>query len=157
MRILQVLALIFGLTIFTNAQTESANLFLLRGKIIYQKIKLNEVVRIFFQDKDNFYQTKVNADNSFEIKLSKGIYQVEIIADNGFIGYKFENTKIGEADFVTFDTEKSSFATLYCPQITNDISIQIDEPKLSNEINLKPLQELPKAQNKTKRKINNNK
>lgn len=143
-----------GLNGFAIAQTET--LFVLKGKIIYQKVQPNEVIKIYFQDKDKFYQAKINDDNTFEIKLPKGTYQVEIMAENGFIGYKFENTKIRESEYVMFDSSKPSVATLYCPQITNDTLIQIEEPKLSNEIILKPLESLPKEQNKTKGKTINN-
>jgi len=158
MKVLQLLILIFGITVLVPAQISTQDIITLKGQIIYQKIRPNEVIRIFFEAKEKTSQTTVKDDNSFEIKLPQGIYQVEILADNGFNGYGFKNIKIIEPEPVIFEVEKADTRVLYCPQILPpDINIEPADLKLSTEIMTRPLEELPKAPNKNKRKTINNK
>lgn len=151
MKVLQILVLIFGLSIFANAQTKDETLFVLKGKIIYQRIQTNEAAKIFFQDKDKIYQSKIKEDNAFEIKLPKGIYQAKIIIESpsGTDEYLFEKIRVKDIDLITFDLEKADSVIVSCNLVTMlEIIIIPDNIKPSYEIKLRPLQKLPEAQNK---------
>lgn len=145
MRILLTLALVLGLFSFVNAQTANGdNLHNLKGKVVLQKVDKGEF-KIFFQIDKKSYQTKINNDNSFEIKLPKGIYQV-ILANEGGQTYSYNDVKIGDISHVIFDLEKADSSVISCPTLTD--SIETTDIKLSSEIVLKPVGKLPKAKNK---------
>jgi hypothetical protein len=159
MKVLQILALILGLTILGNAQNNNESLLLSKGKIVYQRIDSKEFVEIFFRLKEKTYRAQVDENNFFEINLPKGIYQVEIVSHLvGATSYGFKNIKIGETKMMTFEVGKSDSEVIACPVFsTPDIFIESTDPELSNKIITRPLAELPKATNKTKRKTKNNK
>lgn len=151
MKILQILILILGLSVFANAQTKEENLSVLKGKIIYQSIQTNEAAKISFQDKDKIYQSKVKGDNTFEIKLPNGIYQVNIIIKSlgGADIYLFKKIKVEDIDVITLDLKKADGLTVVCDLVTMpEVNLTTDNIKTSNEIKLIPLQKLPEIQNK---------
>lgn len=173
MKILQVLVLIFGLAITVISQTNyttvlSGTVYDANGAVIPKTIikATNEKGEKFETETDdeglyvlnlpyNKYDTKTTTDfrvASYEIIVD--------LTDRGFEKFVLKDFKLvpsylGKMNLdIALDTDNSNCGAGGCIQSE---PVEPSNPQISDKILQKPLEELPKDQNKTKRKNKNNK
>lgn len=180
MKFLQILVLIFGFVVFTNAQKAilSGTVYDANGAVIPKTriIATNEMDESFetLANDEGMYSLNLpfndySSRKSPNFKIMK--YEIRVNNENGsdkFVlkDFMFVPTSKGKMNFdIALDAanpEPCGYSgadcptVLYCPAGEQEI-IQTIKTEVSNKILQRPLEELPKEQNKTKRKNNNNK
>jgi len=121
--------------------------------------------KISFRDAENNLKTvTTNKNGNYKIKLPIGILSIEIEAV-GFKVFKIKNYRIAPTNKKGMNldvvlegdnSEPCGYSGADCLNIT-PIDTKTIETKVSDKISQRPLEKLPKEQNKTKRKTKNNK
>lgn len=150
MKVLRVLILMFWVVVFANAQNAYLNGIVtdeLGAVIPNAEIKVEERNGEIFSIRSKY-------DGTYRLELKNGIYQIEIIKQpfQSFIVVDY---------LVKENQERQLNVALLCKdcKIIEDYFtsepteiIQIPEIEISEKISGKPLENMPKAQNKTNRK-----
>ena len=171
MRISQVLVLIFGLTIFVNAQKAflSGTLYDAVGAVI-PEVKVTAV-----NEKGEKFETVTNNDGVYSLSLPYNLYEARTSSANFKIA-RFEIiVDLEYRGFEKFVVKDFKFIPAYSGKMFFDIALDTKNPepcgyagadclktpiledtkgKVQNKILQRPLEKLPKKQNKTKRKNN---
>ena len=154
MKVLQILVLIIGLSAFSFAQKAilSGNVTDVWGAVIPNaKINAKNV-------KGEIFSTRTNINGFYELKLEAGAYNIEVILS------PFDEFSVSDYWIVNKMRLDVALQCKKCEIIDQDLlksepkeKLEASETKTSDKILQKPLEQSPKAQNKTKRKNKNNK
>ncbi len=157
MKVLQTLVLIFGLSVFANAQKIA-----LSG-VIYDSqgfVIVGATIKATNKKGENF-ETKSNDEGIYTINLSPEFYKISI-KQAGFIKLIINNLKIVNSTYGKINQdivlevhtsnkhEPCGYGGADCLNLS---TIKSKKSKTSNRIFQKPLKKLPEKQNKSKRKI----
>jgi hypothetical protein len=126
MKILQVLVLILGLTVFANAQ-RAEKIFVLGGTVYDSNKALVVSAELTAKNKDGrIYKTFSNEDGIYSIKLPFGKYTLKFTKDGfkDFIVINFENFSVTEE---SFDVD---FIVGHCADCNGDIYGERDQNEL---------------------------
>lgn len=170
MKILQILVLIFGFVVLVNAQKAvlSGTVYDANGAVI------PETKIIAINEKGERFKTETNNEGVYVLNLPFNLYDTKNSAH--FKIAKYEIIVDRERGFEKFVLKDFKFVPSYRGKMNLDIALEVyntncgvagcfpdlqfvefQQPEVSNQILQRPLEELPKAQNKPKRKNKNNK
>lgn len=162
MKFLQILVLIFGLSIFGNAQhlseTGKEKTITLTGAVYDWNgaVVVNAKIVAYRRDNNAQFESKTNDSGIYEIELPFAVYKIEINSA-GFRTSKIENYRIVDSTYgkmsmdlvLNVDTdnkhEPCGYSGANCLPTT---PVYIKTTKVSNKILKRPLKKLPKKQNK---------
>lgn len=146
MKILQILVLMFGFVVLVNAQKA-----VLSGTITDKQGGLIPNAKVEAKNLEGkIISAQTNDSGQYQLELIEGEYDIEITStpfdkfsiSNYWVIYKMQ-----------FDI---ALHCKNCEIVEHDLeptqTIQIEETKISDKILQRPLEKLPKEQNKTKRK-----
>lgn len=168
MKFLQVLVLIFGLSIFAGAQKAilSGTVYDANGSVV-PKVKIAAI-----NEKGEKFEGVTNDEGVYILNLPFNLYDSKtttnfriakylLVIDkaNGFDkfllkDFKFVPAYSGKMIFdLALDTDNSNCGVAGC--IPDSMPVEVHKTELDKTILQRPLENLPKEQNKTKRKTNN--
>ena len=166
MKVLRILVLIFGLTVFVNAQkaTLSGTLYDAVGAVI-PEVKVTAV-----NERGEKFETVTNDDGVYSLSLPYNLYEARTSSANFRIA-KFEIIiDLEYRGFEKFLIKEFKFIPAYSGKMFFDIALDVKNPepcgyagagcletpiiedtkgKVQNKILQRPLEKLPKEQNKT--------
>ncbi len=169
MKVLQILVLIFGFVVLANAQKAilSGTVYDANGAVILDT-KITAI-----NDRGEKFKALTNDEGIYILDLPFDLYDRKTSA--GFKIAKYEIT-VEHKHFKKYLLKDFNFVPSYKGKMYLDIALDVDNSncgvagclpnlqpvespdlKISDKILQKPLEELPKEQNKTKRKNKNNK
>lgn len=164
MKVLQLLALIFGLVIFANSQINnksilSGNVYDANGSVIVkakvtainQKSEKVETVTTY----DGVYTlnlafNRFNSSAKYDIIVEMAGFKKSVIKDFVFIPSQFGKMHLD----IALNSEVTAPCGYGGDLCLESQIVENTKEKVQNTILQKPLAELPKKRNKTKRKIN---
>ena len=181
MKVLQILVLIFGLVVLVDAQKSAltGTVYDASGAVI-SKAKLTAV-----NEEGEKFETVTNDEGIYVLNLLFNSVDTKTSVDSKVAKYEitvdmenrgFEKFVLKDFKFVPSSKGKMNLdialdaanpepcgysgadcpIVLYCPAGGEEI-VQTAETKIASKIQQRPLEKLPKAQNKNKRNIKNNK
>lgn len=148
----------YGTRLFSDSIPGTINV---SGSIYDQQGAVILGTKITFKSKQEIeYIVRPNMEGNFSINLPVGIYQIEATA-NGFRKFRQSNYRVVASHkrkmFFDIVLEVGEPSTSYAPVWKDSQNVESGNTKISNKILQRPLEKLPKAQNKNKRKNTNNK
>ena len=165
MKILQILVLMFGFVVLVNAQKAvlSGTVYDANGAVI-PATKITAI-----NEKGERFETETNGEGVYVLNLAFNLYDTKTSSD--FKIAKYEIVIDREKGFEKFVLTDFKFVPSYKGRMNLDIALDVyntncgvagclpylqfvesQQPEVSNKILQRPLEKLPKAQNKTKRK-----
>jgi len=170
MKILQILVLIFGLVIFADALKAvlSGTIYDANGAVI-PETKITAI-----NEKGEKFETKTNSEGIYVLNLPFNLYDTR--TSSNYKIAKYEIVVDREKGFEKFVLKEFKFVPTYKGKMNLDIALDVyntncgvagclpylqfvesQQSEVSNKILQRPLEKLPKEQNKSKRKNKNNK
>ncbi len=152
MKVLQILVLIFGLSVFANAQkiVLSGVIYDSQGAVVVgTNVKLTN-------EKGESFETKSNDEGIYSINLLPEIYKVSF-EQSGFRKTIINNFKIVDSTYgkinhdVVLEGENPEPCGYSGADCLNSSPVETKDLKVSNKIYKRPVEKSQKKQNKTKR------